>query len=212
MRNRITSKTVRWELDTPYLIQKNMSEKEIKAEYTALRDITQKRIKRIKAHPYTYGYDKRYSDFYKRWEKGVPKIRDLKGKQITYILAAMKKDISNPINKANEYKKYIDSKVRELHKAGYKKINKSNFQQFIDYMERYRAEKLDHIRGSVEVAESFITLKNKNIDMDDFFKNFEAYMLNLDSIKKLKKPFKTGKLSEVQARLTKNKKWKRAKK
>ena len=79
-------------------------------------------------------------------------------------------------------------------------------------MERFRAEKLDHIRGSVEVAEAFITLKNKNIDTDDFFKNFEAYMLNMDSIKKLKKPFKTGKLSEVRARLTKNKKWKRVKK
>ena len=124
----------------------------------------------------------------------------------------MKKDISNPINKADEYKKYIDAKVRELHKAGYKKINKENFQQFVDYMERFRAEKLDHIRGSVEVAEAFIIFKNKNIDMDDFFKNFEAYMLNMDSIKKLKKPFKTGKLSEVRARLTKNKKWKRVKK
>ena len=30
---------IRWDLDTPYLTQENMSEKEIRAEYAALRDI-----------------------------------------------------------------------------------------------------------------------------------------------------------------------------
>ena len=211
MRKRITLQTVRWELNTPYLISKNMSDKEIRAEYTALRDIIQKRIKRITKNPIYRGYDRRKTDFYRQWKSGVPKIRDLKGKQSIYILAAMKGYVKNKKNTARGYDEYVSEKIKELHKAGYTKINKSNFQDFIDYMEKYRSEKLDHIRGSVEVAEAFITLKNKNIDMNDFFENFELYMSNIESIKKLKKPLKTGKLEEVKARLTKNKKWKKVK-
>ena len=211
MRKRITLQTVRWELNTPYLISKNMSDKEIRAEYTALRDIIQKRIKRITKNPIYRGHDRRKTDFYRQWKSGVPKIRDLKGKQSIYILAAMKGYVKNKKNTARGYDEYVSEKIKELHKAGYTKINKSNFQDFIDYMEKYRSEKLDHIRGSVEVAEAFITLKNKNIDMDDFFENFELYMSNIESIKKLKKPLKTGKLEEVKARLTKNKKWKKVK-
>ena len=211
MRKRITLQTVRWELNTPYLISKNMSDKEIRAEYTALRDIIQKRIKRITKNPIYRGYDRRKTDFYRQWKSGVPKIRDLKGKQSIYILAAMKGYVKNKKNTARGYDEYVSEKIKELHKAGYTKINNSNFQDFVDYMEKYRSEKLDHIRGSVEVAEAFITLKNKNIDMDDFFENFELYMSNIESIKKLKKPLKTGKLEEVKARLTKNKKWKKVK-
>ena len=188
-----------------------MSDKEIRAEYTALRDIIQKRIKRITKNPIYRGYDRRKTDFYRQWKSGVPKIKDIKGKQSIYILAAMKGYVKNKKNTARGYDEYVSEKIKELHKAGYTKINKSNFQDFIDYMEKYRSEKLDHIRGSVEVAEAFITLKNKNIDMNDFFENFESYMSNIESIKKLKKPLKTGKLEEVKARLTKNKKWKKVK-
>lgn len=211
-RIRKTKASVDYNLDTPYLIQKKESLKQQRAEYTALRDIVQKRIKRMSNAKVKEGKaNPRDSKFYKEWSKGVPKIRDLKGEQLVYILAALKQSVSNPESTIKGYKESVQKRVKGLRAAGFKFINEGNLAAFGEFMEETRAQKLDHVYGSPELAEFWVTIQKKGIDETDFFKNFEEYMNNKDAIKRMRKPVKTGKLQEIKSYLTGKKRWKKSK-
>lgn len=210
-RTRKTKSSINYSLDTPYLIQQE-SRQQQKAEYTALRDIVQKRIKRMAAAKVKEGEaNPRESAFYKQWHKGVPKIKELKGNQLPYILAALKQSVSSPESTIKGYKESVRKRVKGMRAAGFKFITAGNLAAFGDFMEEYRSKKLDHIYGSPEVAEFWVTIQKKGIDETDFFNNFNEYMNNRDAIKRMRKPVKTGKLNEIKGYLTSKKRWKRQK-
>lgn len=212
MAKRKTKSTVNYNLDTPYLIQKEPI-KQQRAEYTALRDIVQKRIKRMAAAKVKEGEaSPRQSEFYKQWSKGVPKLKDLKGKQLSYILAALKQSVSRPESTIKGYKASVQQRVKGMRAAGFKFINAGNLADFGEFMEQYRAQKMDHVYGSPEVAEFWVTLQKKGIDETDFFQHFREYMANKEAIKRMRKPLKTGKLEEIKTYLTSKKRWKKQKK
>lgn len=210
-RIRAKKSTINYSLDTPYLIEK-MGPKEQRREYTALRDIVQKRIKRMATAKVKEGEaNPRESEFYEKWKNGVPKLKDLKGNQLPYILAALKQSVQSPASTIKGYKQFVKQRVKGMRAAGFVFINEGNLAAFGDFMEEFRAQKLDHIYGSPEVAEFWVTIQKKKIDETDFFQHFQEYMDNAQAIKRMRKPIKTGKLEEIRSYLTKTKRWKNTK-
>lgn len=210
-RKRASKATVNYSLDTPYLIMR-MDPKEQRREYTALRDIVQKRIKRMASAKVKEGEaNPRDSEFYKKWREGVPKLKDLKGNQLPYILAALKQSMQSPESTIKGYKQSVKDRVRGMQAAGFTFINEGNLAAFGDFMEEYRSQKMDHVYGSPEVAEFWVTIEKKGIDETDFFQHFQEYMDNAQAIKRMRKPVKTGKLEEIRSYLTKKKRWKKSK-
>lgn len=211
-KNRKSKASIDYGIDTPYLIQRKLTQKQQRAEYTALRDIVNKRIKRISSAKVKPGEaNPRESEFYKRWKDGVPKIRDVPGRRLPYLLSALIRDVQNPETTMKGYKESVDKRVKALHAAGYKFVNAGNLAAFGEFMEQYRAQKLDHIYGSPEVAEFYKVMVKKGISQKEFFKHFRAFMANRAAISRMRKPIKSGKFSDFKAHLTKTKKWKKVK-
>lgn len=206
---RQTKTSINYSIDTPYLIMKKLTPQQQKREYTALRDIVNKRIKRMSNAKVVNGVNPRESEFYKKWEKGVPRIRDIHGNQLPYILSALKKSVREPESTIKGYREAIRRRVAGLQAAGYKGITIGNFQQFTKFMEQFRAKKLDHVVGSPEVAEFWTVIQKKKIAQNEFFKHYRAFIQNAEAIKRMRKPIKSGKFGDYKKYLTKQKKWKR---
>lgn len=212
-KNRKSKATVNYAINTPFLIIHKLTQQQQRAEYTALRDIVQKRIKRIARAKVKPGEaSPRRSEFFKRWEKGVPKIRDIPGGRLPYLLAALIRDVQSPETTIKGYRESVAQRVKDLHEAGYQFITRENLADFGEFMEEYRANKLDHVYGSPEVAEFYQVMVKKGISSDEFFEHFQDFMVNKAAISRMRKPIKSGKFEDFKAHLTKTKKWKKSKK
>lgn len=210
-KNRIVGRGVNYEINTPFLIKKKESLKEQRAEYTALRDIIQKRIKRMAASKPKNGINPRQSKFFKEWGAGVPKLREIPEERISYILSAMKQSLKKKESTIKGYQESTKARLRGLQKVGIDFVNLGNLQDFIKFMEEYRAQRLDHVVGSPEAAELYGISKSKGVNNEELFKNFEEWALNRKELERI--PVIAGAdLSDYQAELNKEKLWQKVKK
>lgn len=148
--------SIDYKSDTPYLIMKNETIAEQSREYTALRDIMQKRFKRMEQAGVA---DK--SDVYQAWHNstynGIPKLSDVKknGKTLPYLLSALKRDVNKESATVKGTKDYTRKRIKGLHDAGFNFVNEKNIADFGKFMEMFRAQKLDNVIGSPEIAEIY---------------------------------------------------------
>lgn len=182
-------------------MRRHYTEKQIRAEYTIARDIIRKRIKQMKKTASTGMYKKGLSlkgrfyagkidptkyGFYQRYKNGIPRLRDLDINQATKELSEMKKWLQDPTSTIEGLYKDIRARVHGLRAYGYIGVNSGNFKDFTDYMEMYRATKLDHIIGSPEAADLYYYTQTKGIDKVELVKNMKIYARYVDNLEKAK--------------------------
>lgn len=173
-------------------------EKEVRKEYTRLRDISQKRLKRLKAA----GYEQ--MDVYQKNYKHYPKLKDIKSKsELAQRLSDLSRFVGSTQSTVKGLKDREKKVLAQLKKHGYKYVNESNLSDFGDFMEYYRDAMYDLEYDSGDAAELFTVVEKNKLDPEKVKEYFDFWLENLEEAKKIRKAKKrTGKTAEVLEELT----------
>ena len=168
-------------------------EKEVRKEYTRLRDISQKRLKRLAAAGYTE------TDVYKKNVTHYPKLKDIKTKS---ELAQRLSDLSRFVGSSQSTVKGIKERekkvLKTLRKNGYKYVNESNLSVFGEFMEYYRDAMYDLEYDSGDAADLYTVVEKNKLDPEKVKEDFDFWLDNVEDAKKIRKAKRrTGKTSEV---------------
>lgn len=182
--------------------------KEVRSEYTRLRDIAQKRLKRIEAAS-KGATDWTRMETYKTYRNGVPKLSTLSKEHLPYELAKLARWVESDYSRIGYLKKRMKSAIKKLYEHGYDFVNEGNYLDFTAFMEEYRRQKLDHIYGSPDVVELYGAIQKLRINSDDVYKEFNEWLSNVGELKKTKVK-KRGTLRSYKMTISKSGRWKRA--
>lgn len=156
------------------------AEAAVRKEYTRLRDIAQKRLKRMGA---TMWAD---TQIYKRNVNHYPKLKDI---QSTSELAARLSDLSRYIvaqtSTISGLEAQMKKSLKTLHESGYGFVNRENYISFGNFMEEYRLQKLDEIYDSGDAADTYDALEKHRVDPEKVQKDFEFWFANMELLKDL---------------------------
>lgn len=125
------------------------TEKELRQEYTRLRDIAQKRLSRIGATEFAE------TQTYKNWAGRFPMTKTIKDPKTLALALA---DVANFVGGGMTLKTMKQQRARSLetlHEHQYPDINEANFVRFGNFMDKYRAAQLDVIYDSKRAVKIF---------------------------------------------------------
>ena len=186
-----------------------MDPKEVRKEYTRLRDIAQKRLKRIESEARKGVTDWTRTETFKTYRNGVPKLSDITMEHLPYELAKLARWIESNYSRIGYLKKRKKLSIKKLHERGYTFVNEKNFLDFTAFMEEYRRQKLDHVYGSPDAVELYGALQKRGISSTDVYNDFMDWMENAEALSKTKVK-KRGTLKSYKMTLSKSGRWKRA--
>lgn len=145
------------------------TEKELRQEYTRLRDIAQKRLSRIGATEFAE------SQTYKNWAGRFPVTRSIKDPKTLALALA---DVANYVGGGMTLKTMKQQRARSLetlHEHKYSDINEANFIRFGNFMDKYRAAKLDVLNDSKRAVKIFLANpERKNLSPSRLQELFKA--------------------------------------
>lgn len=126
--------------------------RDLKALYTANRDIMVKRLKRLKQSEFTN------VEALKKYSDGVPTIKSLtaiaEGDKeflkniLARELADLKMQVENRYTLVGELKEIRNKSIATLHQHGYDFIDKQNYEDFVDFQNYLKQTHLDRIYDS----------------------------------------------------------------
>lgn len=148
----------------------NMDEKQLRKEYTRLRDIAQKRLKRIAASEFSQ------SDVAKYNAGRYKPLREIESKsELTKLLSDLVRFTTARRGSVAGLRSTRDKAIETLHEHGYDFVNKRNYQQFAEFMEWARASKNAGQYDSDRVAELFRDAQRWQISPEELQNNFDFY-------------------------------------
>lgn len=170
----------------------------VRKEYTRLRDISQKRLKRLKAAGLddTQAYLKNYRHY--------PKLKDIKSdSELASRLSDLARFITAKGSTISGQKDIMRKSLTTLHDTGYTFVNEENFRDFGKFMEEYRNQMLDMSYDSGDAAELYgVTIKHQ-LDPEKVKADFEFWLENLDRAEKLRKSKSAGNYEKTKGRIQK---------
>ena len=171
-------------------------EKAIREEYTRLRDISQKRLKRMAKDPI---FSK--SDTYLKNVDAFPKLKDIRSpEELADKLADLSSYISQKTSTLSGAKEVMYKSLETLHENEYTFVTPENYLEFGKFMEQYRFQKLDEEYDSGDAAETYGVLEKHKIPVEQVKADFEYWIENKDTLDKLyKKAKSTGNAAELRA-------------
>lgn len=175
-----------------------LTEKEMRAEYSRLRSIAQKRLANLRRAGYTEDNFYRYNA-----ERYVP-LADIKNeKQLMQKLSDIANFLSSRKSVVRERRKKEADILDRMHKNGLDFVNEDNLQRFGEFMEAFRQEKIDSLFSSDQAADLFDVAIEKRISFNALQKNFEEFLEQEEKISKIKrrKSSKPMSASELRRRL-----------
>ena len=177
-------------------------QKEVRKEYTRLRDIAQKRLKRLEKAGLTNTAI--YQSNYKRFKK----LKDIKSNsELASRLSDLARFIRDPRSTKKKLFEIRDKSLKTLHSHGYKFVNKENYYEFAKFMEEYRNKMLDMEYDSGDAADTYgITVKHE-LDPNKVQADFEFWLENIEWAKQLRYSKKSaGDYEKIKDRVIKKKK------
>lgn len=167
--------------------------REVRKEYTRLRDISQKRLKRLSAA----GYEN--TDVYKKNVKHYPKLKAIKtDSELAQRLSDLSRFVGSTQSTVRGLKEREKKVLKTLKKNGYKYVNESNLSDFGEFMEYYRDAMYDLEYDSGDAADLYTVVEKNKLDPEKVKEDFDFWLENIDEAKKIRKAKRrTGKTSEV---------------
>ena len=167
----------------------------VRKEYTRLRDIAQKRLKRLGSSKFAE------SQTYKMNVSHYPKLRDIKTpEELAYRLSDLSRFIESPLSTVTGQKSQMQKALATLHstvdKDGYPKeaylfVNEDNFIAFTEFMDEWRSQHLDGLYDSGEAADAFAVMDKHGISASQIQEDFEFWLENREDAEKLRKSQKS---------------------
>ena len=172
------------------------AEKAIREEYTRLRDISQKRLKRMAKDPI---FSK--SDTYLKNVENFPKLKDITSPEmLADKLADLSFYISQKTSTLAGAKEVMYKSLETLHANDYTFVTPENYLEFGKFMEEYRFQIQDEEYDSGDAAETYGVLEKHKIPVEQIKNDFEYWIANRETLDKLYKKVKsTGDASALKA-------------
>ena len=171
----------------------------VRKEYTRLRDISQKRLKRFEAAGLTE------TQAYRKNVKHYPLLKDIKSNyELAGRLSDLERFITAKAGSVSGQREIRKKSIATLHENQYTFVNEQNFDDFTDFMEAYRDELYDMEYDSGDAADLFGVVVKQRLDPEKVKKDFEFWLDNIDKAKKMRTDKKTiGDYDQVKAKLQK---------
>lgn len=165
----------------------NVPISEQKKEYSRLRAIVNKRLKRIGETEFAR------TEFYKQHtgRYAYKPLKELNEIQLRYMLSGLVRAAEDSEGTLTGMKEKRKKDIENFHDTGLTFVNEKNYLQFIEFLQEARARGYDKIYDSGdEEARLFNVAQKAGISMEEIFKNFENYIKNIDELEKLAKDAK----------------------
>lgn len=147
---------------------------EIKKEYTRLRDILNKRIKRIQES------DFKNQGIAGKFPGGLPKLVDITPEDLPYLLQQAATALNSRGGSLKGLQIRQSETVKSLRERGYTNITDSNIRAFASFMEEARDRGLEKIYGSDTVATLYDSIVALDISPEAIMKDFAWWLDNID--------------------------------
>ena len=159
-------------------LSRTIPDKQIRAEYTRLRDIAQKRIKRLGESEW------RSSETFQRYKGGFPKLSEIPNRtNLSYELAKLSRFVSAKTTTVSGLKHQRSEQLKSLKKHGYDFVNKENIDKFGQFMEDFRNKELGRRKeGSPIVVELFYQTERLGLDPKVVARDFDYWLSNLETM------------------------------
>lgn len=158
-----------------------LTDREIRREYTRLRNIANKRIKALSKSEFT---DTR---IYQLNKEGFPSIKKLTQRMMVSYLAQLASFVTAKSSSVTGLRELQKQTIETLHEHGYTWVNKSNLKEFGDFMEQMRDKNIQKMYSSETIAEVWHAVKKHGVSTDDVRANFDFWVKNRDSILHMRK-------------------------
>lgn len=160
-----------------YTRDTNLSEKQIREEYSRLRDIAQKRVKRLAESEWTY------TEAYKQHQKGFRKVADIPEAQMKNALTDIYRFLHTSTSSISGLKQQRREAVKTLQSNGYKFVNAKNYKEFYEFMNDIKNRfELLYMEGSDIVADLFNDFKALDIPIKQLQEDFEFWMEHREAL------------------------------
>lgn len=152
------------------------SEKDIRAEYSRLRDIAQKRLQRLgRSEPDSYAHRENVGAY-------AP-ARGLTTAQIVDLMPDLARFITARAGSVSGIRAIRKQTLETLHERGYDFVNARNLREFGEYMEDWRSRRDLHSIGSVEAAEFYGWASENKVDVDRIRADFAGWLSKREQLR-----------------------------
>ena len=153
---------------------------DVRKEYTRLRDIAQKRFKRLKAAGFAD------TQTYKLNYKHYPVLKNIKtDEELAGRLTDLAFFIMNPNSLVRKARARMIKSIGTLHEHGYTWVTQDNYIKFGDFMESYRDTMMDMIYDSGDAVELFSVVEKHKLDPMKVKEDFDLWLENVEQAEKL---------------------------
>lgn len=149
-------------------------EKEIKKEYTRLRDILNKRIQRINKSDFAG------QGIAGQFPQGLPKLADIAPEDLPYLLQQAATALNSRSGSLKGLQMRQSETVKSLRERGYTNIDDSNIRQFASFMDEARDRGLEKIYGSDTIATMYDSIVALDISPGAIMQDFAWWLDKID--------------------------------
>ena len=173
--------------------------REVRKEYSKLRDIARKRLQRLEAAGYTE------TEAYRRNVNHYPKLKDIKTKsELAQRLSDLSRFIASSQSTVSGIKEREQKVLEKLHENQYNFVNESNLKDFGEFMESYRDQMLDMEYDSGDAAEVYSIVVKHKVDPEKVKEDFEYWLEHIDEALKMRRSkASAGNYERIKKRLDK---------
>lgn len=142
--------------------------KELRAEYTRLRDIAQKRLSRLGKSEFSN------TQSYQRYKDAFPKLKEIKNEgELRLRLSQLAKFVSSSTSSITGLKQKRKKQLASLHERGYDWVTEENFQEFYEWIDEYiDTHSTRHYYPAPEVVKEAFKEHIKEINPEEVKKEF----------------------------------------
>lgn len=167
------------------------TDKAIRQEYSRLRDISQKRLKRLAvSEPESFAYKENIGKY-------AP-VRELTTEEARALLPELARFIAAKTSTVTGIRRQREKAVKTLQAQGFA-VTKQNIKLFGQYMQTWRETQTGRKRGLVtsgEAAESYEFFEKSGIELDEIKDRFNKWVKSQDKLENyVKKQNKKGAVS-----------------
>lgn len=154
-----------------------LTPEQMKAEYTRLRNVANKRLLRMQDTRF-----ENYQSFQQNVGKFIPVSRISSERELIYRLSEVERFISAKTSTISGIRDIERRTLESLQDAGYTFVNAKNLAAFGEFMAEYRAQHLNEIYDSDEAYKLFVETQKRGIRLLKIKDNFEYWMEQRDTL------------------------------
>lgn len=155
--------------------------KEVRKEYTRLRDISQKRLKRMGKTKWAN------TNTYRANVNRFKKLKDIKSDyELAGRLSDLARFITSKFSTVSGQKEIMEKSLKTLKSHGYTFVNPENYLEFGEFMEQYRNQMLDMEYDSGDAADTYGVVSKFKLDPTQVEQDFRFWLDNVEAAKQLR--------------------------